>query len=246
MTIALETLFGLRGRAALVSGASRGLGAAIASGLAAAGAQVVAIGRSAAADVSGVRYKSCDVHDAASFSVICDELGESESQFDIYVHAAGVTHPETEQRPEIFRETIETNLSAAYQCSRSAAARMPASGGAIVFVTSIGARLGFPDNPGYAASKGGLQALTRALAVDFGSRGIRVNAVAPGYMRTAMTEASYVDPNRHEARRARTILGRWGTPEDVVGTVVYLVSAASAYVTGQEIVVDGGWTVRGL
>jgi NAD(P)-dependent dehydrogenase (short-subunit alcohol dehydrogenase family) len=246
VTLAVDTLFELRGKTALVAGASRGLGAAIASGLASAGARVVAVGRSRQADVPGAIYKSCDVQDAAGFSAICDELCASGGQLDIYVHAAGVTHPETDQRPQTFRKTIETNLSAAYECSRAAAARMPATGGAIVFVTSIGARLGFPDNPGYAASKGGLQALTRALAVDLGPRGIRVNAVAPGYMRTAMTEASYADPDRHEARRARTILGRWGTSEDVVGTVVYLVSAASAYVTGQEIAVDGGWTVRGL
>jgi NAD(P)-dependent dehydrogenase (short-subunit alcohol dehydrogenase family) len=246
MTPTLEAMIGLRGRTALVTGGSRGLGAAVADGLAAAGADVVAIGRSASATVTRAAYRACDMRDEAAFAALCDDLAGGPAPFDIYVHAAGVSAGEPDQSPATFRATVEANLSAPYACARAAAARMPAAGGAIVFVTSIGSRQAFPANPAYVASKGGLAALMRAMALDLGSRGIRVNAVAPGYFRSAMTEASFIDPERHDARRARTMLGRWGMPEDMVGAVVYLVSASAAYVTGHELVVDGGWTAKGL
>ena len=113
-------------------------------------------------------------------------------------------------------------------------------------ISSINATLGFPDNPGYVAAKGGLTAMTRALAVDLGKRQIRVNSIAPGYVHTKMTELSYQDSDTHKERMRRTILGRWGEPEDLAGAAIFLASKASAYVTGQEILVDGGWSVKGL
>ena len=118
--------------------------------------------------------------------------------------------------------------------------------GSIINLTSINSVRGFPGNPGYVAAKAGLAGLTRALAVDLAADGIRVNALAPGYIRTAMTEQSYADPIRNDDRRRHTLLGRWGNPDDVVGGAVFLASDASAYVTGQELFVDGGWTANGL
>jgi len=246
MTGAIDALFGLRGRSALVAGASRGLGAALADGLAAAGADVLAIGRSPEPAITRASYEICDVRDAEAFDRVARHWAARFGGLSIYVHVAGVTTPGARQSVDLFRETLETNLTAAYECTQLAADLMTESGGAIVLVSSIGARLGFPQNPAYAASKGGISALTRALALDFGPRAIRVNSVAPGYIRTAMTEAGYQDPDRHEARRSRTMLGRWGTPDDVVGAVIYLTSEASRYVTGHELVVDGGWTAKGL
>jgi NAD(P)-dependent dehydrogenase (short-subunit alcohol dehydrogenase family) len=120
------------------------------------------------------------------------------------------------------------------------------SGGSIVNVTSLGAHLGFPDNPTYQASKAALGQLTRAMAVDFGGWGVRVNSVCPGYVATAMTRASYDDAEANRARAARTILGRWAQPEDLVGPCQFLLSDASAYVTGIELPVDGGWLAKGL
>ncbi|HYT75863.1 MAG TPA: SDR family oxidoreductase [Vicinamibacterales bacterium] len=242
----IQTLFGLDGRVALVAGASRGLGSAIAGGLASAGARVTGVGRSTQSDHPAVRYVTCDVTDSAAFARVCDDVVAADGALDIYVHAAGITQPERDQGADTFRATIETNLNAGYHCSQAAAARMTRPGGAIVMVTSIGGRIAFPDNPAYAASKGGLRSLARALALDLAPRGIRVNTIAPGYIRTAMTEASYQDPAKHEQRRLRTMLGRWGTPDDVVGGVIYLVSSSAAYVTGHELVIDGGWTARGL
>jgi gluconate 5-dehydrogenase len=120
------------------------------------------------------------------------------------------------------------------------------AGGAIINVASIGGLTGFPDNPGYVASKGGLRLLTKALAVDHGPRGIRVNTLVPGYIHTEMTAASYADPERHAQRAHHTCLGRWGEVEDLVGAAVFLASDASRYMTGQDLVIDGGWTAKGL
>lgn len=248
----LEDLFSLRGRVALVSGASRGIGLAIATGLARAGAAVV--GLSTSAEPQGglgevVTYRQCDVTDAEAFARLCDNIVRDHGHLDVYVHAAGIS---LQDHPRIdpvggFARTVEVNLIAAYRCCLAVSERMVADrGGSIITITSIAGHLGFPHNPGYVASKGGLRLLTKALALDLGERHIRVNAIAPGYVRTAMTEASYQDPRRYEERVQRMIIKRWGAPEDLIGAAIFLASEASSYVTGQEIVVDGGWTAKGL
>jgi NAD(P)-dependent dehydrogenase (short-subunit alcohol dehydrogenase family) len=118
--------------------------------------------------------------------------------------------------------------------------------GSIVNVTSLNAELAFPDNPAYMAFKGALRQLTRSLALDLGPKGVRANCIAPGYMRTEMTRKSWSNSDREQARAGRTVLGRWGLPTDLAGAVVFLAGDASSYVTGQDLVVDGGWTIKGL
>ena len=118
--------------------------------------------------------------------------------------------------------------------------------GSIAVVTSIGALQGFPGNPAYVASKGGLRMLSKALALDWGELNIRVNALAPGYIETDMTKGSFNDPAKREARSARTMLGRWGKASELVGAAIFLMSDASSYMTGADLVVDGGWTAKGL
>jgi NAD(P)-dependent dehydrogenase (short-subunit alcohol dehydrogenase family) len=241
----VQDLFGLEQRVVLVGGASRGIGLAICDGLHRAGAQITGVSRSAPDAGLGWKYHVGDLRDEAAFAAVCDGVISQCGRLDGYVHAAGITSPDRDQDLETFRETLDANLAAAYACSRRALQAMTV-GGSVVFVSSIASTLGFPNNPAYVASKGGLSAMARALAVDVGRRGIRVNTVAPGYIRTAMTEASFGDEEKRAARTARTALGRWGEPGDVVGAVIFLLSAASAYVTGQELVVDGGWSAKGL
>jgi gluconate 5-dehydrogenase len=118
--------------------------------------------------------------------------------------------------------------------------------GVIVNVTSINAEMAFPGNPAYVAFKGALRQLTKAMALDLAPLGIRVNAIGPGYIRTAMTRGSWDDHEKRADREQRTMLGRWGKPEDLAGTVVFLASSASAYITGQDVYVDGGWLAKGL
>ena len=242
--------FSLRGRVAVVTGASRGIGAAVARGLVAAGASVFGISRSGDA-VDAVVPLACDITDDAAVAVAFQHIEAHAGRLDILVNSAGLSLPvaAADRQAELhrFRKTLELGLTASFACSLAARPLMAKSGGgAIVNVTSINSARGFPNNPGYVAANAGLAGLTRALAVDLAADRIRVNAIAPGYVRTAMTEASFNTPALHEQRRRHTILGRWGTPEDMIGAVVFLASDASAYITGQEIFVDGGWTANGL
>ena len=119
-------------------------------------------------------------------------------------------------------------------------------GGSIVNITSLNSELAFPDNPAYVAFKGALKQLSKSAAVDLGKHNIRVNNVGPGYFITDMTKKSWEDPKKFKERANKTVLGRWGNPEDLVGVSVFLASDASSYITGQDIYVDGGWTIKGL
>lgn len=243
--------FDLTGRVALVTGASRGIGNAVALGLAGAGAKVFGCGRSFAPQVDeGVfSYRSCDITHSFDFCGFVEEVFVKLGRIDILVNAAGITLPAmtVEDPAAAFRKTIDCNLTAVFECCRAVIPFMNRNEyGSIINVTSIAAKLGFPGNPGYVASKAGLSALTRSLALDYGAQGVRVNSLVPGYIRTAMTQASYADPQRREARAARTMLGRWGKPEELVGAVVFLASPASGYVTGTDLYVDGGWVAKGL
>lgn len=254
----IEGLFSLRGRIALVSGASRGIGLAIARGFEQAGATVIGIGTSPApseAFTGNLSYRQCSVADEAKFRAHCDSMFREHGGLHVYLHAAGITLPPDADAAadadtnagDNFDKTINVNLNAAYRCCLTVSDYMKRSkGGSIINVTSIGSVLGFPDNPGYVASKGGLRLLSKALALDLADKNIRVNNLAPGYIHTAMTDKSFSDPQRHQERLAHMMLKRWGTPEDLVGAAIFLASDASAYVTGQDIFVDGGWTAKGL
>jgi NAD(P)-dependent dehydrogenase (short-subunit alcohol dehydrogenase family) len=244
-------LFRLDGRIAIVSGASRGLGHAIALGLAEAGATVYGLGRSSPSSVKSdsFHYHQCDVTDTKQVAEKLASIHKMHQKIDILVNAAGITLPnqDSNEVSANFLSTINTNLTSVYECCRLIIPYMQANNsGSIINVTSIGSIQGFPGNPAYVASKGGLASMTRALAFDHGPKGIRVNNLVPGYFRTQMTEVSYQDPEKNQARASRTLLGRWGDPKELVGAAIFLASAASSYVTGTDLVVDGGWTVKGL
>jgi NAD(P)-dependent dehydrogenase (short-subunit alcohol dehydrogenase family) len=239
--------FSLEGRIALVTGASRGIGAAIAGGLAAARATVFGLSRSGTAP-QGVTAIACDLADDSAIARAFGDIAKSSDRLDVLVNAAGISLPAGGKHElQRFRETLATDLTGVYATILAAYPLLQkAGGGSIINVTSINSVRGFPGNPGYVAAKAGLAGLTRALAADYAPDRIRVNALAPGYVATEMTAGSFADPAMHEDRRRHTMLGRWGNPEDMVGAAIFLASPASAYVTGQELFVDGGWTTKGL
>jgi NAD(P)-dependent dehydrogenase (short-subunit alcohol dehydrogenase family) len=249
----LERLFSLAGKAAIVTGGTRGIGAAIAEALHGAGARVLAVGRNAPAKaIDGIAYAQCDVRNDDAFRSACDAFAKQPGRLDVLVNAAGVTLAAGDTTDQMaafaaFDLTLDGNLRAVYRCCATAIPHMKrAGGGSIINITSINSVLGFPDNPGYVAAKGGLRMLTKALARDLAASNIRVNNIAPGYIRTAMTEVSYADPAKNAERCARMMIPRYGEPHEIGGAAVYLASPAASYVTGIDLFVDGGWTAKGL
>jgi NAD(P)-dependent dehydrogenase (short-subunit alcohol dehydrogenase family) len=252
-------LFDLEGRTAIVTGAARGIGRAIAEGLASVGVAVVLADildaplADAAQTISGrgqrciaVRSDLCRAEDREA--LVQAAIGTF-GQIDILVNCAGITRgAPSENYPDADWDlTLAVNLSAIFHLSKLVAQEMiPRRSGVIINVASIGAALGFPNNPAYQASKGGLLQLTRALATDWAKYNIRVNNLCPGYTHTDMTEKSYANPATNAARAARNILNRWGEPWEFAGPVIFLASQASGYMTGNDLYIDGGWISAGL
>jgi len=243
-------LFSLSGKTAIVTGCSRGIGAEIAISFKKAGANVVCLSRSEKPNSDEIDrdwYKQCDITNRDEFALLCKQVLKDFGQLDILVNAAGITIAEddTIDNYERFSRTIEVNLLGTYQCAEIAASHMT-EGGSIINISSIGSLQGFPGNPGYVASKGGVRMLSKSLALDFGKKQIRVNNLVPGYIKTDMTLKSHSDPELNNERLERMILKRWGVTQDLVGAAIYLASNASSYVTGADVIVDGGWTAKGL
>jgi NAD(P)-dependent dehydrogenase (short-subunit alcohol dehydrogenase family) len=245
----VEQLFSVEGKTTLVTGASRGIGAEVAISFKKSGADLVCLSRSANSMITELQdnYYECDVTDSLAFDEVCKQTTEKYGSIDVFINAAGVTIPKdnNDKNDTGFEKTIEINLIASYRCSKIVSTYM-VNGGSIIHVTSIGSLLGFPNNPGYIASKGGLRMLSKSLALDFSTNNIRVNNIVPGYISTDMTNSSRNDPVLFEERLKRMIIPRWGETEDIVGAAIYLASDASSYVTGIDLVVDGGWTAKGL
>jgi gluconate 5-dehydrogenase len=243
--------FSLAGRVALVTGATRGLGLAIARGLAAAGAVVGINGRDAdraraiAAGIPRAFAAAFDITDLDRATAVLDEVVERHGRLDCLVNNAGVRDRRTlaEITPGDFRRLLETNLVAHYALSRLAVPHMAARGGGrLVFVSSMVGPQSFQGDPAYVASKGGLEALMRALAVELGGQGIAANAIAPGFFLTEFNAEAFAHPRVVELSR-RIPLGRFGRPDELVGAAIFLASDAASYVTGQVLTVDAGLSV---
>lgn len=253
----IEKLFDLQGRVAIVTGGSRGLGAEFAEGLAEAGASLMLCARRDEWLLPGVEAlrgrgftahaMRCDVANAADVQAVADATLERFGRIDILVNNAGVSWGE---RPEAmtlaqWQKVIDVNLTGAFLCSQAAGRAMLKQGyGRIINIASIAgfqANVNGPYYAGYAASKAGVMALTRELAASWGRHGIRVNAIAPGFFPSRLSDAAI--RLVEEGLKRTTPLGRVGQPGELKGVVVFLASDASNYITGQTIVVDGGGTI---
>jgi 2-deoxy-D-gluconate 3-dehydrogenase len=247
--------FSLAGRVALVTGASRGLGAGMALGLAAAGADVVLHASAPPSDTAkaveqlGRRAAmlAADLRDPVAPARLAADAIAAYGRLDILINNAGIIRRQSadEHSDEFWDEVIEVNLSSVFRLSRAVGRHMLERGsGKIINVASLLSFQGGITVPGYAAAKGGVAQLTKALANEWASRGINVNAIAPGYMITENTTSLRADDMRMRQITDRIPAGRWGTPADLAGAAVFLASAASDYVNGHVLAVDGGWLAR--
>jgi gluconate 5-dehydrogenase len=246
-------IFDLSGSTALISGSSRGLGRAIAEGLGAAGANLILNGRagttlSQAADE--LRAKGYTVHEAAfdvtdetAINATFERFDAQGIAIDILVNNAGIQHrqPMVELALADWQRVIDVNLTSAFLLGREAARRMiPRGRGKIINIGSLTSELARATVTPYTVAKGGIKMLTRGMAAEWAKSGIQSNAIGPGYMLTDMNEALVNDPKFDAWVKGRTPAGRWGKPEELIGTAVFLASSASDYVNGQIIYVDGG------
>ena len=252
----MSALFDLTGRVAIVTGANTGLGQGIAVGLAQAGADIVALGRSAPDETeqqvraAGRRLQAVRA-DLGSTAPIADAVSQAFEAFgraDILVNNAGVIRraDSLDFTEEDWDAVIDTNLKAAFFLSQAVARRWVAEarGGKIINIVSMLSFQGGVRVPSYTASKSGLAGLTRLLANEWASKGVNVNAIAPGYFETSNTEALRADETRSREILGRIPAGRWGRPSDLAGAAVFLASDASDYVHGAILAVDGGWLAR--
>lgn len=246
-------LFDLSGRTALVTGSTRGLGNAIARGLGDAGASIVLNGRSAQAvtdAASALRADGYTVLEAAFDVTSEDDVARTFERFDaeglaidILVNNAGIQHrqPMVELALADWQRVIDTNLTSAFLIGREAARRMIARGhGKVINIGSLTSELARATVIPYTVAKGGVKMLTKGMAAEWAKDGIQANAIGPGYMLTDMNEALINNPQFDAWVKGRTPAARWGKPEELVGTAVFLASSASDYVNGQMIYVDGG------
>ncbi len=248
--------FNLKGKSALVTGSSRGLGAAIAFALAEAGAGVAIHGSSSVPKATQHKLEALgaktfalvgDVADAAVCAMLVEETVQHFGAIDILVNNAGIIRraPAADYPEEDWKALIDVNLSSVFRLTQLAGRHMLKQGsGKIINIASLLTFQGGILVPAYAAAKGGVGQLTKAFANEWAAKGINVNAIAPGYMDTDNTEALKKNPERARQILDRIPAGRWGHPDDLAGAVVFLASAASDYVHGHVLVVDGGWLNR--
>ena len=234
-------------RKVLVTGGSSGIGAAIAQVFVSNGDLVVATGATKEeveraqihSESNTISFQELDVRDGSAVQACIDEI----DSLDVLVNCAGVIRRNAEHEPEVFADVIDINLNGSMRVCAAAREKLKQRKGCIINTASMLSFFGGGLVPGYSASKGGIAQLTKSLAIAYAPDGIRVNAVAPGWIATQLTQALQEDHKRSEAILSRTPLGRWGEPEDVVGPVLFLASDAARFVTGVVLPVDGGYLI---
>jgi 2-deoxy-D-gluconate 3-dehydrogenase len=247
--------FDLSGRVAVITGARRGLGRAMAIALASAGADIAAVSRRPAEDlaieVERLGRRTCtiaaDLEDPSQVETVISRAIEAMGRVDILVNNAGTATrgPAVDVTPEDWHRVLQVNLHAVFRlCQDAARDMLPRGRGKIINIASLMSFEGGILIAAYTASKGAVAQLTKLLANEWAPHGINVNAIAPGYMATDLTRPLQEDPRRNPAILARIPAGRWGAPEDLAGAVVFLASAAADYVHGHVLAVDGGWLAR--
>ena len=251
----MSYIINLNGKTALITGAARGNGLAIQKAFTKAGAKVLMVDKEFIKQKENIYVSSkvirikLDMLADNFLSLLSKKISELNiKKIDILVNNAGVTISNDifSYKNTDWNKTLELNLSSPFKLSQYICKNYMKSSGSIINITSLASIFGFPDNPAYVASKAGLKGLTTSLAYDLAFRKIRVNAIAPGYIKTEMTKVSWSKIKLRKKRDSRILLNRWGKPDDVANVALFLASDLASYITGQNICVDGGWSAKGL
>jgi len=250
----MKNLFSIEGKVIIITGAGRGIGYKLATGLARYTDTIYSLDKKFVNKIpknllSNITEIKCDITDYKKIKKIFKKIFVKEKKIDVLINNAGVSFP-LKKKNHLYSEkdwlqTINVNLTGSFYCSKEAVKYMlKQRNGSIVNITSINAELGFPGNPAYNSSKGGLKMLGKAFAKDWSKFGIRVNNIGPGYFRTDMTSKRFKNKKYRSERENQTLLGRWGEPDDLIGPCIFFASDASRYITGQDLYVDGGWIIN--
>ena len=244
----MNKIFDLSKKNIIVTGSNRGNGLAISKGLIKAGAKVIRIDKKFNTNLNSDDYQF-DLSKISEIPSLVLKLSKKYKKIFGLVNNAGITVSTDNPYKDFkaYEETLNVNLHSVFVlCSEICPIMAKNKSGSIINITSLGAHLGFEGNPSYQISKSGVRQLTKSLARDWGKNGIRVNNICPGYIKTSMTSKSYNDKKEKKKRQNRMILNRWGSPADLIGPAVFLLSNSSSYITGSDITVDGGWIANGM
>jgi len=243
-------MFSVKGVEVIIVGGSRGIGKALVSGFVKANARVTIFDIEPPNNFDTINFIKCDLSIKNSIEEALIEYYKKNNVIKVLINCAAITLPGESHTytDEKWYKSLSVNLNGIFFICREIGRRMIEQklGGSIINFTSIGAEQGFANNPGYAATKGAVKQLSKSLAVEWGEYGIRVNNIVPGYTNTPMNSKSWGDPILKKQRSDNTVFGRWAEPEEMVGPAIFLASDASSYVTGTDLVVDGGWLVKGM
>ena len=250
----MENLFSIEGKVIIITGSGRGIGYQLAVELAKYSTIVYSLVKKFTKKIpknlsSNIIQIKCDITDYKKIKQVFKKIFVKEKRIDVLINNAGVSFA-SQKKNQLYSEkdwaeTINVNLTGSFYCSKEVIRYMlKQKNGSIINITSINAELGFPRNPAYNASKGGLKMLGKAFAKDWSKFGIRVNNIGPGYIKTEMTSKRFVNKKTRLERQNQTLVGRWGEPGDLIGPCIFLASDASRYMTGQDLYIDGGWIIN--
>ena len=251
----MDDLFSVKNKIVIITGSGRGIGRTFALNMAKRSAITycfdIKFPNKIPKDLSNNLFHiKCDLTNKKKFDNECKKIFNCHKKIDVLINNLGISLPGKNEQTYLEKywdQTLKINLTVAFNCSQTVMKFMlKKKNGSIINITSINAELGFPNNPAYIASKGGLKMLGKSMAKDLGKYGIRVNNLGPGYFKTLMNQNSWKNLKTRKARTIRTMLDRWGEIDELVGPCIFLASDASKYVTAQDLYVDGGWTANGL
>ena len=244
----INKIFSLKKKKVIIVGGSRGIGKKLVTSFLKSGASVVNLSRSKLS-ISKKNFLSikCDISNFNDIEVAYKIIKKKLKNIDVLINCSGITLSKKTKNFDFnaFKKIVDLNLVFIFKLNTILVPLLKKNG-SIINISSIASYFGFENNPGYISSKSGLSGLTRSMAFDLSKKSIRVNNIVLGYIYTDMTKKSYHSKKMYLARKKRNLLNRWGKTEDVVGASIFLASSASSYITGSDIVVDGGWSIKGM